>query len=408
MTQQGPRKKPRSRAAESIHRRIRGVVKSLLSNNDGESLTGLPDHIELKIRIPIHLRENDHRDSVQFSDSLLAQIETLRIQGETESLGHRSGHAPCYWCQAPVCQHSHPPDSRSVLTGWSATGIPIWRELASLFIESGDPQIDLLYGEHPGPAVCWRGEGELLDEILPEYLNDSLFARPVGALLAGGFPIQDLPGETLSITALILESRAGRVVPRYSLNLLCEVPAPHHIATITADYSRSLLACWIGALRSSLHQFQEQLVVEASRGKRGSLKSTREKIVDLLIESRSQLETLRRRDDRRTQHAQKRSEDPHRPTSAALGDLLASDGSDLFEDRKESTLVLRGPQGRIHIFTSTGRHITSAIYSTDSIQSRIARTRWVPMNKERARALIERVRRSIEPGNPGLSQGGAS
>jgi hypothetical protein len=138
------------------------------------------------------------------------------------------------------------------------------------------------------------------------------------------------------------------------------------------------------------------------------LKSTREKIVDLLIESRSQLETLRRRDERRTQHAQKRSEDPHRPTSAALGDLLASDGSDLFEDRKESTLVLRGPQGRIHIFTSTGRHITSAIYSTDSIQSRIARTRWVPMNKERARALVERVRRSTEPGNPGLSQGGAS
>ena len=80
MTQQGPRKKPRSRAAESIHRRIRGVVKSLLSNNDGESLTGLPDHIELKIRIPIHLRENDHRDSVQFADSLLAQIESLRIQ----------------------------------------------------------------------------------------------------------------------------------------------------------------------------------------------------------------------------------------------------------------------------------------------------------------------------------------
>ncbi|MDE0959315.1 MAG: hypothetical protein OSB09_00880 [Planctomycetota bacterium] len=408
MEPQGPHRKPRSRAAEAIHRRIRGVVKALLNGTDGDSLAGLPDHIELRLRIPIHLQENDHRDSVQFADSLLAQVETLRIQGETESLGHRTGHAPCYWCQAPVCQHSQPPDSRSILVGWSATGIPIWRELASLFIENGDPQIDLLYGEHPGPAVCWLGEGELLGEILPEYLNDSLFARPVGALLAGGFPIPGQASESLCITALILESRVGRVVPRYSLNLLCAVPAPHHIDTITADHSRSIMSGWIGALRSSLHHFQEQLLVDASKGKRASLKSSRQRIVDLLIESRSQLETLRRRNDRRTKHAQQRSEDPNRPTSAALSDLLDGDESDLFEDRRESTIVLRGPQGRIHIFTSSGRHITSAVYSTDSIQSRIARSRWVPMTKTRAHALIDRVRQSTEPGSPGLSQGHAS
>jgi len=400
--------KLRSRAAEAIHRRIRGLVKTLLTREGDESLSGLPEAIELNLRIPMHLKRDHHADSIQFSHALLAQVESLRIQGETEALGHRFGHAPCYWCDAPVCEHSMPGDQRSVLVGWSATGIPLWRDIASLLIETGDEQIDLLYGEDPGPVICWRGEGELLGEILPEYLSDSLFARPVGALLAGGFPLPGHSHDNLSVTALVVESRAGRIVPRYSLNLLSTTPAPHHLATLLGENNRSILSGWIGSLKSALHRFQQELVVEATRGQRDSLKSCRERVVDLLIDSRSHLETLRRRSQRRTMHAQERSENPNRPTSAAIPDLLACSEADLFQDRKESTIVLRGPQGRIHIFTATGRHITSAIYSSESIQTRIARSRWILLGDVKARAFIERVNRSIPESEPGRPASDAS
>ena len=391
----------RSRAAESIHRRLVGLVKSLLTRKGQETLDGLPNEIELNLRIPVRLDGNEIADSRNFAQSLLAQVESLRIQGETEALGHRSGHAACYWCNAAVCEHSMPPDHHSVLIGWSPTGVPLWKNLTSVLIVDKDAQIDFLYGEKPGPVVTWRSEGDLLDNILPEYLNDSLFAHPVGALLAGGFNLPMPYGDTdlLSVTALILESRTGRSVPKYSLNLISNTPPPHHLATLLGSGTSSILSNWISSLRSSLNNLQQELMGLASKGKRSSLQASRELIVELLIESRSYLETLRRRSGRRTKHAQQRTEDPNRPTSAAISDLLSCDYKDLFHDRKESTVVIRGRQGRIHIFTANGRHITSAIYSNDSIQTRIARGRWKSMEKNKGCAFLEHISKLLaKPG----------
>lgn len=385
---------PRSRAAEAIHRRIQGLVRSLLSRHDQEAIAGLPESLELQLRIPIRLDRDDHRDSRRFSSSLLAQIESLRIQGETESLGHRAGHAPCFWCDSPVCEHSRPPDQRSVLVGWSTTGIPLWKEVASILLDEGDEQIDLLYGDETIPVICWRSEESLLGEVLPEYLDGSHFSRPIGALICGGFPLPGSTDESACVTALILESRAGRVVPRYSLNLLSRLPAPHHIETIAGDHSRSILSRWIGSLRANLHRHQQDLITAASNGQRPSLRNCREGVVDLLIESRSHLKTLRRRSSRRTHHAQLRSDDPNRPTSVAVADLLSSSAQDLYRDRRESTIVAKGPQGRIHIFTTTGRHITSAIYSAESTQNRILRSRWIPLTASDAARFIEMVNRT--------------
>ncbi len=396
--EQNKRRQPfRSRAAESIHRRLVGLVKALLTRENTETLDGLPDEIELNLRVPIRLDRDEITDSRNFARSLLAQVDSLRIQGETEALGHRSGHAPCYWCNAAICEHSMPPDHHSVLTGWSPTGVPIWKNLTSILIEDKDEQIDYLYGETPGPVIIWRSEDNLLGDILPEYLNDSLFAHPVGALLSGGFPLPmpDSDPDLLAITALILESRAGRNVPRYSLNLISNVPAPHHLATLVGTGTSSILYNWISSLRASLNDLQQQLSGLSQTGKRSSLQASRELVVELLIESRSHLKTLRRRSERRTQHAQERSYNPDRPTSAAISDLLACDIEDLFHDRKESTVVIRGRQGRIHIFTVNGRHITSAIYSNEAILSRIARGRWSPMDRNSGRAFLDQIHRMI-------------
>ena len=86
-------KKPehRSRAAEEIHKRIQGLVRSLLQLRGSEAMDGLPDEIEVNLRFPIHLTQNIHKNSRAFARSLVQQVEALRVEGETELYGH---HAP--------------------------------------------------------------------------------------------------------------------------------------------------------------------------------------------------------------------------------------------------------------------------------------------------------------------------
>ncbi|MGE4620130.1 MAG: hypothetical protein AAEJ04_10015, partial [Planctomycetota bacterium] len=310
-----PRKRnrpQRSRAAESIHRRLSGLVRSLLSKKGNDSLSGLPEQVELNLRIPIHLDGSGLFESREFARTLLAQVESLRIQGETESLGLRSGHAPCYWCNAVACQHSQPPDHSSVLHSWSQTGIPIWKNLTTLLLETKDEQIDLIYGETPRPVIVWRSEPELLQETLPEFLGDSLFARPIGALVAGGFPLPSPDGEPnlLSVTALVQESRSGRNIPKYTLNLIATTPPPHHLASLVGSDMSTALTNWTRALRSSFNSLQQRLTSMAEKGNRASIQKSRQEVVEILIESRSYLITMRRRSERRTLHAEERSSDP--------------------------------------------------------------------------------------------------
>ncbi|MGE4618686.1 MAG: hypothetical protein AAEJ04_02640, partial [Planctomycetota bacterium] len=63
--------------------------------------------------------------------------------------------------------------------------------------------------------------------------------------------------------------------------------------------------------------------------------------------------------------------------------------SDLYVDRKESTIVVLGKQGRIHVFTVNGRHVTSAIYGREAIQRRIARNRWQKMKCEDGQRFLD-------------------
>jgi len=140
-------KKHRSRAAESIHRRIQGLVKSLLEKNGGDAIDGLPEKFELNLQIPVNLHKNDPSLSRQFSHSLIGQIEALRREGETEVHGHRSGHVHCYWCNQPDCEHSTPGDGHSVLHGWSATGVPIWINITNLLLSDAPDLLDHIHGD---------------------------------------------------------------------------------------------------------------------------------------------------------------------------------------------------------------------------------------------------------------------
>jgi hypothetical protein len=373
--------RPRSKAAESIHRRIQGLVRSLLSKGGSEAISGLPEQVDLHLQIPVSLQDEDHALSSRFAEDLIEQIDALRTEGEIELHGHRSGHAHCYWCQQTDCEHSQPENGHTVLTGWSPTGIPVWKNITNFLLAESPDLLDHLHGDTLKPFAVLVEESDLLAEVLPQYMEGSKFSRPIAGLLVGGFPLQ-MPNfeiDHLSMTALVYETRTARGIPRYRWNFIATPPKPFHLATLLAQEDSSHLARWISALRALMVGLQEQIEGRAREGKRMSMKECRQQLFQILRESQSILGAYNRRQGRKTLHALERGEDPDRPTSAAISDVLASKRHDLFHDRRESTVIVRGPNSRIHVFTQNGIHVTSARYSPESILNRIQRKRWVPL-----------------------------
>ncbi|MAJ28432.1 hypothetical protein CBD41_03340 [bacterium TMED181] len=373
--------KTRSRAAESIHRRLQGLVKSLLDRDGSEAISGLPDVVELNLHVPVQLKTDDPHLSQKFAQNLVQQIEALRTEGEIEVHGHRSGHVHCYWCQQPDCEHSVPIDGHTVLSGWSATGLPLWKNLTNHLLAEAPELLDHIHGDTISPLALLVDGTDLLAEVLPQYLEGTTFAHPLAGLIVGGFPLQ-LPNhemDHLALTALILETRTAKGTPKYRWNFIATPPKPFHLATLLGQEDTSPLARWISVLRTMLVGVQEEIEHRAREGKRMPMKECRQKVFKMLSEAQSILGTFNRRQDRKTQHAQERSNDPNRPTSAAIADVLASKRKDVFFDQRESTVIVRGPSGRVHVFTQNGIHVTSARYSPDSILLRIQRKRWVSM-----------------------------
>ncbi len=391
------RKQHRSKAAESIHRRIQGLVKALLEKDGSEAISGLPDKIELNLQVPIQLNKINPSLSRRFAHSLLSQIEALRLEGETEIHGHRSGHAHCYWCNQPECEHSTPDDGHTVLTGWSATGIPIWSNITNVLLTEDPELLDHLHGTTLKPFALLVEGSDLLAEVLPQYTEGTTFAHPLAGLQIAGFPIQrrDHEIDHLAMTALVLETRTALGTPRYRWNFIANPPRPLHLATLLGQDSSSPLALWTSALRSLLIGHQEEIDSRSRKGKRMPMKDCRKGVLNFLGEAQALLGTIQRRRERRTHHAMERTADPSRPTSAAIPDVRACKRNDVFIDRRESTVIIRGPNGRIHVFTRNGIHITSAHYSPESILQRIQRKRWVPMDDPEYLRFHEEISRKL-------------
>ena len=78
-----------------------------------------------------------------------------------------------------------------------------------------------------------------------------------------------------------------------------------------------------------------------------------------------------------------------------LAQKLRAEGEDLFFDRAEDTIIVRGPRNRVHVFRRDGTHITSIVYPGSTIRDRLQRRRWVPLEE----AAQEQLRNGIAARN---------
>lgn len=386
----------------ALYRHLDRYIKKLLLKDEFDG-PGIPSRIELNLRVPVQVSGRGWKAACnKFLAAIEDQVAAIGDQARTEVLGYRNGHVPCSWCSSPVCEHSLPSEPSAVLTSFSPTGVPQWKNFTSWLIELGDRRIDRLYEAPPQPLAIFHSREELAGEVLPEFEPPDTHARILGSVLAGGFtlPASELAvnrSSTFSVTALVMEHHRKGPAPRLTLNLVVTLPRPHHLPSILALRPITALGGWVGFLREAVHQVEEKIAVGVSSGTRIPLRSIREEILEGLRGSCDHLDKLLRRESRRTRHAQIRSQDPCRPTASALADVLSAGEMDLFHDRREFSYVVKGPHNRVHIFNFDGTHITSVRYSGESVIERINSGRWKKLSQQEGECFRDRIIQRFSP-----------
>jgi hypothetical protein len=54
----------------------------------------------------------------------------------------------------------------------------------------------------------------------------------------------------------------------------------------------------------------------------------------------------------------------------------------LLRDGRRGTVVVLGPNHRVHVFSTEGRHITSLLLDKEAVRRRQRRERWEPLGAE--------------------------
>jgi len=382
---------------------FRGLVRWVEEHLRAELPEGseLPERIEITLRLPVPLRRRGYRRAErEFAAALANQLDAIADHLRTDQLGFRAGHVFCPWCASPICEHSLPPDPRSIFVGHAPTGVPLWRGLGSWLLECGDERLDRLYRDRPIPLARPIPGSALTADLLPEFGDAMRPLSLVGAVVAGYFAIPRPRGgeQAIAVTALVYERRSAAGQPRYTLNPVVNLPPPHHLPTLLAERIDPVLSDWVAHLRHGIAGVEEAIRAMGAAGASPPLGECRARVLRALEDGADYLEKRLRRRAGRTDHAEERSADPERPTASALSDVVASRDEDLFHDRREGTLIVRGPRNRVHVFRGDGTHITSIQYPAESIRDRIAAGRWQPLEPARAAALRTAVkeRRRIE------------
>lgn len=351
-----------------------------------------PRDLTLDLRLPIRFsgRELESADLDRIRRALRKQVDDLCEEIELEAVGYHRGRAMCYWCRRSDCRHSEPPTSRSILTGYQPTGLPVWTDFATWAIDRRDERVDRLFEEVPRPLAIYRDGAELTHDLIDEFrAHQSVYA--LLAQVDGGFFRIYHQGDAISlaVSAQLVERRLPGGDSRYSLNFLARSPSPFE--EIVQEGRNRRLFLWLTGLRRTVRRWDEALREERAKGKRPALDEVRARAKELLADAVSALEKILRQADRRTEHAHTRSRESSRPTAKAWVDARHAPDDCLLYDRQQDTFVVRGPKNRAHVFTREGAHVTSVVYSSNAIRDKLRTRRWTPLEATELEAFRSRL-----------------
>jgi hypothetical protein len=354
----------RRRGGDSQHsatvavRALAEMARALLHIEGVDSLA-MPRYLDLQLRVPLD-GGNDVRHAAGTAvEQILERVREVREHEQAM----RPGAVYSYFSDSSHEEGCRPIEPRHVFDGYSSTGKPKFADFVTVAIERKDPEIErMLSGEEIVLTHVTMGR-VLRTQQLAEFGGNSPVFKILGQVNAGLFRVLGDAGRcAFSFQLLRGKTLEGRV--RLRLHPVGAVD-PMDLAD--------------PALLQILSRFQRKLDTEALRLE-GRLKAgevdEEEFVLPLLQEFAKQLQSRTRNTGRRTQHGTERSEEGLRPTAKAYPDAGEANDASILWDIDQSTVVVLGPKGRVHVFSPQAKHVTSVSMQRPAIERRRQQGRW--------------------------------
>lgn len=316
--------------------------------------------VELKFKI----RRDSSADALadEFFRQITARLDEAR--GEEDAVvPHR---AFCFRCESFICEHSVPPDTRSVIARYEPTGRPVWIDFASLLYNRRDPRAEAVANRTPGILTLMIEAAELTQDRIEAFGGADPAVEILCELVAGMFTIEN--GGEDSEAALTLQwlrvRRHGRA--RVVFHPVADARLLNYAVT-DPDLARLLTN-----ERTAARTFGAAAAKKVPGGNDAAVKFAIGRAHGLARDLQHHY-TVR---SRRTLHARERAEVGVRPTANAFPEARAAADQQIMIDRKTGTFVLLGKNSRVHFFNKEARHVTSVRFSGEEIRVRIEKNRW--------------------------------
>jgi len=340
------------------------------------------DELSLNLRLTARPREGWE---LSLAKPFGKQVVDALAEAQALPGAFAEGRVFCYRCQTSDCSHSQPDDHWLVFRNYDATGRPVWCDFAQAVIEARDERIEQLYATPPAVLTLFQTGSELRKEQLDAFgrtsRSYSILAQVVAGYLpeSSGYQRQTPAGDRLALTIQAVEARDLRQQLALRLNMI--------IGGETPDAWRERLGSrwcpWVGralgAASRALARLQNDLAGARESGK--SPAATYRQVPGIMRRLGQAIEQGARRDDRRTQHASQRQTE-RRPVHKALADTADAQVDDCFFDIRRETWIVRGKQGRAHVFGQDGRLVTSFALAAGNADFRVRTGRWRPVTAE--------------------------
>src|SRR5690606_30784170 len=124
----------------------------------------------------------------------------------------------------------------------------------------------------------------------------------------------------------------------------------------------------------------------------------------LLQDFAKQLQSRSRNTGRRTQHGMERSEENQRPTPKAYPDAGEANDASILWDIDQSTIVVLGAKGRVHVFTQQAKHVTSVVMQRPAVERRRQQGRWRLAEPEERGEFRIQIKQLIASGDDQVSE----
>lgn len=372
-----------SRRVQELQRTLVLAVREAVQDMVGSIVPSAP--LELEIRCKISPKEGwKIACERSFEEQIKEAIEDVIPLGPC---GLSPGRVFCYRCETSQCQHSYPPSPGSVFGGYAPTGLPRWVDFHQLLLEQRHPGVEAVFDPKASDLLALCVDGESLRENQLEAFGRLSGAYSViGQVIFGPVRIGD---ERVAVTVQVVEYRGNSGGRGLDVNVLACIPQGGSVSDVLQEVHK-------GRIWSLLSGARKRVQWLGARKRRAGADTWRYQAIQRVLRNLARrLERMGRQMKRRTGHAQNRSLQS-RPTHKALEDLACAPKERILWDEVRNTVIVLGECGRVHVLGLNGKHITSFSLNGESIDNRLKRGRWRPLEGDLLEKFSDAVKQLID------------